>query len=287
MPAPSSCAATTTNDFSKLSRPGNHETGKVFSGGTTTYMNEVGQESCNAGGCALDQGFAMQGPNWQTFNAGMAAVNVSANGRVVLSGINGAPTFLYMYYMDGWILEGSSESGKIAYGELDEQEIPMSQWSLPTTMLLNSATPHQLTEFDASGQLTFSQATGALASMTGTVDHAGVGTAFYGDTFGRGRCRLRMHMVFRRRPMAAVMSLANALPNMPTLRLLVCRTHSSPTELYQLHSRCSITRTTAAAAPKRAQGCGNGQAAAVQTIGLQLPQVPARLARTMGRRTSA
>lgn len=184
MPAPSSCAATTTNDFSKLSRPGNYETGKVFSGGTTTYMNEVGQGSCNAGGCALDQGFAMQGPNWQTFNAGMAAVNVSANGRVVLSGINGAPTFLYMYYMDGWILEGSSESGKIAYGELDEQEIPMSQWSLPTTMLLNSATPHQLTEFDASGQLTFSQAIGALASMTGTVDHSRVGTASYGDTFG-------------------------------------------------------------------------------------------------------
>jgi hypothetical protein len=166
-----------------------YETGKVLSGISSTYFAEVGQASCNAASCALNQGFVTQGSTLQNTSGGLTNVSVSGNGRVTLTGTDGSPVFFYMYYldgayMDGWILEGSSSTGKIGYGELDDQNLPLTPLSLPQSTLLNSPTPQQTTQYDASGILTLSSAPGALASMTGTVDHAGVGFVSYGDTFG-------------------------------------------------------------------------------------------------------
>ena len=165
------------------------ESGKILSGSSTSYFSEIGQASCNAASCALNQGFVNQGSGWQTISAGMGGVSMSPNGRVVLSGVNGAPTFFYMYYldgayMDGWVMEGSSQTGKVGIGELDDQGLPLTSLSLPASLLLNTSTPRQTTQFDASGTLTLSAASGAFASVTGTVDHASAGFVSYGDTFG-------------------------------------------------------------------------------------------------------
>jgi hypothetical protein len=166
------------------------ESGRILSGSSTTYYSQMGEASGNAGSCVLNQGYIAQGSqNLTSITAGLAAVNVSPNGRVVLSGIGGAPTFFYLCYMDGayidgYVVEGSSQTGKIGSGELDDQNLPAAGPSLPTSMLLNSATPKQTSQFDASGTLNFSSASGAMASVTGTVDHAGAGIVSYGDTFG-------------------------------------------------------------------------------------------------------
>ena len=164
------------------------------------FYNLLGQASCNAASCALNQGYITQGssmipnpypnPSLSPISGTLAAVNVSPSGRVSLSGIGGAPTFFYMYYMDGgymdgWVLEGSTLTGKIGTGELDDAQYwPAAALTLPAGMLLNSATPKQTSQYDASGEVTLSTAAGALASVTGTVDHATAGFVSYGDTYG-------------------------------------------------------------------------------------------------------
>ncbi len=162
---------------------------------STTYFSEIGQVGCTAtpSTCTLNEGFVSTGSTLQSVNGTFSNINVGANGRVTLTDADGSSAFLYLYGAysstgnsgpSAQFWEVSTASGKMGSGNINSQTLPTPAFSLPQSFAAGVTGPSQSMQFDTSGILTLSSASGVLGSLSGSVDHASKGFISYGDAFG-------------------------------------------------------------------------------------------------------
>jgi hypothetical protein len=168
------------------------EKGRIVSPSSTTYFNTLMQDSCDSSGdCTLNEGYLYQGSTVNYAATGsLTSVSVSPNGRVTYLDVDGSSVFLYLYNtQSGWGPVGnffrvSNSLGLIAAGQVTNQELPTPSFTLPHNFGVGVPGPAQLSMLDVSGTVTLSSSSGALGTLSGSVDHAGLGFVSYGDIFG-------------------------------------------------------------------------------------------------------
>jgi hypothetical protein len=168
------------------------EKGRIVSPSSTTYFSTVTQDSCDSSGnCALNEGYLYQGSTVNYAATGsLTSVSVSPNGRVTYTDVDGSSVFLYLYNnQSGWGPVGnffrvSTSLGLMAAGQVNDQKLPTPSFTLPHNFAVGVPGPAQLSMLDVSGTATLSLSSGALGTLSGSVDHAGLGFVSYGDSFG-------------------------------------------------------------------------------------------------------